>query len=131
MSTRPLIKPYSVITVGNMASASITSSVTIIQSLSMLSYAYSWSGTSPVGTIKVQVSNDYSVDPAGAVKNSGTWNDMTFTSAGSSVSSLAVSGNTGNGFIDMSNLSGYALRTVYTKTSGTGTLQCVLNAKVA
>lgn len=131
MSSRPLIKPHTVINSGDMSAASITSDVTIIQQLSMISYGYSWTGTSPVGTIAVQVSNDYAIDAGGTVSNAGTWNALYFSSAGSSVASVAVTGNTGNGFIDLTKLAGYAIRTVYTKTSGTGTLQCKLNAKVA
>lgn len=130
MAFRPELKPYSVIENGNMA-GSITSDVTIIQKISMLSYSYSWSGSSPAGSISVQVSNDYSIDAQGAVKNSGTWNTLTFLSGGSAVTSVAVSGNTGNGFIDLFQTGAYAIRTVYTRVSGTGTLQALINGKVA
>ena len=130
MSSRPFLKPFAVVTNGDM-SGSITSAVTIVQQLSMISYGYSWSGTSPVGTISIQASNDYSVDAGGTVKNAGTWNTLTVESGGSAVSSVALTGNTGNGLIDVVQTAGYALRTVYTRTSGTGTLQVIVNAKVA
>lgn len=130
MSIRPEIKPYPVILNGSMA-GNITSSVTIIQKLSMISYGLSWAGTTPVGTIQVQVSNDYSIDATGETANAGTWNAITFSSAGLLVSSIPITGNTGNGFIDIDQIAAYAIRVVYTRTSGTGTLQCVLNAKVA
>lgn len=130
MSIRPEIKPYPVILNGSMA-GNITSSVTIIQKLSMISYGLSWIGTTPVGTIQVQVSNDYSIDATGETANAGTWNAITFSSAGLLVSSIPITGNTGNGFIDIDQIAAYAIRVVYTRTSGTGTLQCVLNAKVA
>ena len=129
MSSRPFLKPFSVVTDGDM-SDNITSDVTIIQQLSMISYAYSWSGTSPVGTIKVQVSNDYSIDAGGAVKNAGTWTTLTIDNGGTAVTSIALTGNTGNGVIDLVETAGYALRTVYTRTSGTGTLNVVVNGKV-
>ena len=129
MSSRPLLRPYSVITDGSMSAASITSAVTIVQQLSSISYGFSWSGTSPVGTIKVQASNDYSIDSAGAVLNAGTWTTLDLSYGGSTVSSVPVTGNTGNGMVDV--VSGaYALRVLYTKTSGVGTLQCKINAKV-
>jgi hypothetical protein len=129
VSSRPLLRPYSVITDGNMASATITSSVTIVQQISSVSYAFSWSGTTPVGTIKVQASNDYAIDPSGAVTNSGNWITLDLTYGGSTVSSVPVTGNTGAGMVDIVT-GAYALRALYTKTSGTGTLQCKINAKV-
>jgi hypothetical protein len=129
MSSRPLIAPFKVITNGDM-SANITSKVSIISNISMLSYAYSWAGSSPVGTITVEVSNDYTVNGAGTVSNAGTWTALTFVSAGSVVSSLAVSGNTGTGFIDIDAISAYAIRTKYNFTSGTGTLQATVAGKV-
>lgn len=130
MSSRPLIKPHSVITDGSMA-GNITSDVTIIQQVSVMSYGYSWAGTSPVGTMSVQVSNDYSIDPGGAVLNAGTWTTMDLIYGGATVTSVPVTGNTGNGMIDLGLIGTYAIRTVYTRTSGTGTLQCKINAKVA
>jgi len=96
----------------------------------MLAYSYSWVGSTPVGTITVQVSNDYSLNPVGAVLNAGTWNNLIFNVGGTPTSSIAVSGNTGNGFLDIQ-LGGYAIRTVYTKGSGTGTLQATIAGKVS
>lgn len=130
MAYRPEIKPHSVITDGDM-SGSITSDVTIIQKMSMLSFAYSWTGSSPSGSISIQMSNDYALDAKGDVANSGTWNTITFLSSGSAVTSVAVSGNTGNGFIDIFQTGAYAVRTVYTRVSGSGTLQAVVSGKVA
>ncbi len=131
MSSRPLLSPQSVITNGDMSTATLTSLVTIIQNISMLSYAVSWSGSTPVGTITVEVSNDYSQNVNGSVRNAGTWTALTFSVSGSTASSLPVSGNTGTGFIDIDQLGAYAVRLKYTKVSGTGTLQSVINGKVA
>ena len=139
MSTRPQIKPYQVIpnaaaSPANSSSmgASITSAPTILSNLSMLSYQYVWSaGSSPVGAISLQFSNDYSVDAQGNTLNAGTWTTATFLSAGSAVTSVAVSGNSGNGVIDVDATGVWAARTVYTRTSGTGTLVVTLNAKVS
>lgn len=130
MSTREKLRPYSVITSGNIA-GSLTSSPTVIQGISMLSYSYSWTGSTPVGAISIQVSNDYALNPDGSVQNAGTWNTITFTLSGSSVTSAPVSGNTGNGFIDIDQSGAYAIRTVYTRTSGTGTLQAIICGKVS
>lgn len=130
MSTRPYLSPESVITNGDM-SGNITSSVTILQQKTVFSYGFSWSGTVPVGTLSLQFSNDYSLNAAGAVKNAGTWTTATFSVSGVPASSIAVSGSPGTAFIDVTKTGAYAMRTVYTRTSGTGTLQCLLTAKVS
>ncbi len=131
MSSRPQFNPAPVITNGNMASASLTSAVTIIQKLSMISYGVSWTGSTPIGTLQVQVSNDYKQDASGVVSVAGTWNTMTLNYQGMAVTSIPVTGNTGSAFIDIEETAGYAIRLVYTKTSGTGTLQATVNGKVA
>lgn len=113
------------ITDGNLANASITSEVTILQTISKLSYTFSWVGSSPVGTIDVQVSNDYRQNGQGAVSNPGTWNSLTLSATPS------ISGNTGNGVIEIESLASYAIRVVYTRASGTGTVQCQIVGKVA
>lgn len=130
MSTRPQLKPFSVITNGVMAS-NITSLPTIISNLTLIGYGLSWSGTSPIGTVSVQVSNDFSLNAEGAIANAGTWTTMTVNYRGSAVTTVPVSGNTGNGFIDIDASGAYAMRLIYTAGSGSGSLQCLVNAKVA
>lgn len=131
MSSRPLIKPISVITNGNMASASLTSLVTIMTNVSMLSYALSWTGSTPIGTISVQGSNDYTQNAEGGAGNAGTWTTLVLSSSGTPTTSLPITGNTGTAAVDITATAFYALRLIYTKTSGTGTVQCVAAAKVA
>lgn len=125
MASRPIFTPHSVITNGNMAT-SLTSEVTIIQNLSMISYSSVWTaGATPVGVISVQVSNDYSQNADGTVRNAGTWNTLTLSAP------TNVSGNTGNGFIDIDANAAYAMRLIYTRTSGSGILNVIVNGKVA
>jgi hypothetical protein len=124
MASRPLAKPYSVVTNASMAST-ITSTPTIIDQLSMISYEVSWSGTAPVGTISVQASNSYSQNIDGSVKNAGNWNTLTLSQT------PVITGNTGSGFIDIDQMAGYAIRLVYTPTSGTGVMNVIVAAKVA
>ena len=124
MASRSILPPFPVISNGNM-SGSLISDVTILQHLSMLSYDISWSGSSPVGVISVQVSNSYALNPDGSVKNAGSWTTLTLSSP------TNVSGNTGNGFIDIDATAGYACRLVYTRTSGSGSLNVIVNGKVA
>ncbi len=130
MSTRPHLAPYPVIVNGSM-SGDLVSDVTIIQKISMLSYSYSWTGSSPMGDISVQVSNDYALNPDGTEQNAGTWTTITFNSGGSAVTFVTISGNSGTGFIDIDQIGAYAIRTIYTSTSGTGVLQCLINGKVS
>lgn len=124
MSSRNNYPPYPVINKGDM-SADIVSAVTIIQPMSLASYSYSWTGASPVGVITVQVSNDFSQNLDGSVKNAGTWNTLPLSS------STNITGNSDVGFIDIDAQGGHALRTVYTRTSGTGTLTATVSSKVS
>lgn len=130
MSTRTNFPPQKVITSGDMSATTITSSATILRSMSGCSYTFSWSGTSPVGTLSVEVSNDYSLNPDGSVNNAGTWNPLTLNVSGTFVASIPVSGNTGKGAINVSEIEFWAIRTVYTKASGTGTLTAWFMGKV-
>lgn len=124
MSSRPQAAPFSVITNGSMA-GNITSTPTIIQKLSMIGYDISWTGTAPVGVMSVQVSNTFSENADGTVKNAGNWTTLTLSTT------PAVSGATGSGFIDVDATGAYAIRLVYTRTSGTGILNAVITAKVS
>lgn len=124
MSSRPLKGPYPVIVNGDM-SGNITSAVTIINNMSMLSYDISWAGTAPVGVMSVQVSNTYSQNADGTVRNAGNWTTLELSHV------PTVSGSTGNGFIDIDAIGAYAVRLVYTRTSGTGLMQAYLAGKVS
>lgn len=130
MSTRSNLRPQPVIVNGNM-SGSITSAPTILQSLTVGVYTYSWAGTTPIGTVSVEISNDYSLHQDGTVNNPGTWIQIFFTLNGSTVVNAApLTGNSGEGAIEFTS-GAYAIRTKYNRTSGTGTLQAVINGKVS
>lgn len=124
MASRPVLTPFQVITNGSMA-GNLTSAVTIVDNLSMIGYDISWTGTSPVGTMSVQISNTYKQNAQGGVLNAGNWTTISLSSP------TAVSGNTGNGFIDIDATGAYAIRLVYTRTSGTGTMNATIAAKVS
>lgn len=128
MSSRPIIapSPQPLVNNGDM-SGDITSPVSIIQMLPGISYDVSWSG-SPVGVFQVQVSNSYSKDPAGNVKNAGTWTILPTTAFAGTYP--VPSGSASNGFLDVVGTEAYAIRLVYVRTSGTGSLTVVAAAKV-
>ncbi len=130
MSTRTSLRPKT-LPVIDMSQSSTASSPTILQGLSMISYAVSWTGTTPVGTLALEISNDYSLDPDGSVANTGTWNIAPITIDGIIETSASISGNTGNGFIDVTATSAYAARLLYTRGSGSGTMTIVVAGKVA
>jgi len=130
LSTRTTLRPQVVINAGDM-SGNITSAPTILQSLTLVNYSVTWTGTSPVGTLAVQASSDYALTGGGAVANAGTWNTLPLDLAGASVTSIPISGNTGNGMVDIDGLGAYAIRLVYTAGSGTGTMSATINGKVS
>lgn len=124
MSSRPIFSPYQVLTSGDMSQAVIHSAVTIIQNLSMVSYDISWTGSTPIGVLTVEISNTYNQNADGTVKNAGNWTPLTLSQV------VNVSGNTGGAFIDVESIAGYAIRLTYTRTSGTGSMNATVNGKV-
>lgn len=124
MSSRPLYQPQPVIVNGNMT-IPLTSLVTVISNLSMMSYQFSWAGTAPSGTVDIQTSNDYSTNSDGTVKNPGTWASLPLSTV------PTISGNTGDGIIDIDQLGTYAIRAIYTPISGVGALNATFKGKVS
>lgn len=122
---------FQTITNGNMASASVTSSVSNIQFVDDVGYQFNFTG-SPVGTIAIQVSADYSQDELGNVTNAGNWIPLTLTYWNGSVFTTSTSIPTSVGspvYLDLALLSASWIRSVYTKTSGTGTINAFITAK--
>ena len=99
------------ITAGDMNAATITGVGQDFQHAGNICALASWTGTAPVGTLKLQGSAD-----------GVTWADVPSAT-------LAISGNSGAGMIPVSNIGFLFVRAVYTKTSGTGTLSVVLTGK--
>lgn len=130
MSTRTVLRPHPVIVNGDM-SGDLVSDVTILQSLSGASYEISWSGSSPVGTVSVQVSDTYSLNPDGTEANAGIWTSVYMNVNGVASQTIAVSVNTGSIFADVTKTIAYAIRVIYTRVSGTGTMQATVSGKVA
>jgi hypothetical protein len=103
--------------------STVTSLPTILQTNGKCSYDISWTGT-PVGTFNVQVSNTYSQNADGTVRNAGNWTTLTLSSP------TTTTGSAGNGFIDIDATGAYAVRLQYVPTSSTGTLNATIAGKV-
>lgn len=114
---------------GNSMAANITSSPIVLLYMYACSFAFLWTGTSPVGTVSIQGSNDFSQNANGTVLNAGTWDTLTLNYGGSAVTSVPISGNSGNGIIDVVATGVYAIRFIYTATSGTGNITVTSFAK--
>lgn len=97
---------------------SITGSVVGIQYLDNVAIQMEFTG-SPVGTLAVQGSVNYAQNAQGTVTNTGNW--ITFTT-----SAVAAAGDV---LFDLNQLSFPWIRVIYTRSSGTGTLDGYISAK--
>ncbi len=109
----------------------ITSEATVLQSLSLAGYGISWGTSTAVGTVSVQVSNDYTLSATGQDGDAGTWTTIPFDYNGATVTSIPVTGSSGTGFLNIAKIAAYACRLVYTYTSGSGTLNATITGKVS
>lgn len=119
------------ITNGDMSATSLTSTVSSIEFVDDVGIQFNWTG-SPVGTFQVQVSIDYSQDTEGNVQNTGHWTPLIFTYWNGATFTTTADIPTSVGspiYLDMALLSAPWIRYVYTKVSGTGTLQGYITYK--
>ena len=126
------LRQFQSITSGDMSTVSITSAVTSIQWLDNVGIQLNFSG-SPVGTFAVQVSADYAQDTEGNVQNPGHWIPLvlTYFISGGFTSDTSVPTSVGSPiYLDLNQLSAPWIRVVYTKGSGTGTLNAFITAKL-
>lgn len=113
MGRKNVVRSFKMIDAGNLASA-ITSTVVNVINLDQASIHIEWAGTAPVGTFTVEARNGeedswYALDMGGAISISGAsgdhqlvFNQMPFTD----------------------------IRLVYAATSGTGSVDAFISAKV-
>lgn len=108
----------------------LTSLVTLLPQLTRGSFQVVWSaGATPVGDLYLQGSDDYALDPGGTVQNAGTWTNMDVSVAGATVSAVPISGDSGSAIIEFTT-GVNAIRLFYDRSSGSGTLNGKINAKV-
>lgn len=121
MPVKNFLPPNLIVDDGDMTQATITSDVTDIRYLDNISIQCIFTGT-PTGSFALEGSLDY-YKINGAVQNTGTWTPITLSST------PAASGSAGNILLDLNQLSFPYIRIVYTKTSGTGTLNVYISGK--
>jgi hypothetical protein len=99
-----------------------SSTATNVLNLDNASIQVIWSGGgTPVGTITIEATN---IDPDLPSFDSTT-DYVTLTLSGT----IAVSGNSGNHSIILEEMPFYAIRLIYTSTSGTATMSAYLSSK--
>lgn len=133
MSRKSNLKQFTTIKNGAMTGTSVlTSSVTAITVLDNVGYQFDFTG-SPVGNFQVQISGNYNQDEVGNVLNTGTWVPVVFTYYNGTAFVTSANIPTSSGtpiYLDLTQLSAPFIRCVYTNTSGTGTLNATVSAKM-
>lgn len=127
------LRQFQTITSGDMSTVSITSAVTCIQWLDNVGIQFNWTGA-PVGNFSVEVSADYAQDTEGNVTNAGHWAPLTLTylsGPNTFTSGTSIPSSVGSPiYLDLNQLSAPWIRQVYTKTSGSGTLDAFITCKM-
>lgn len=100
--------------------ADITSSAINVVNLDNIGLQYIWTGT-PTGTFHVQVSCD-------GVWNGTVWTGTTWTTL-TIASEPTPAGSASNFYLDINQIGAPALRTIYTRSGGTGTAQVWVSGK--
>ena len=95
-----------------------TSESTNVLNLDKASIQVNWSGTSPVGVLEIEATNQ---DPE---NSSSVWRSLDLGAV------VNISGNTGEHDIILNEIPFWAIRLKYTSTSGTGSLNATLTMKV-
>lgn len=114
---------YKLLSAASMA-ANITSAATNIQHLDNIGIQANIVSGSPTGVIQVQVSADYAEDTEHNVLDAGHWVDL--TPAQQSI----TAGSPAQTYFDLNQLSSPWVRVVYTRTSGSGSLDVFITAKM-
>lgn len=122
MSRKSVLKKYQIISAGDMSQASITSAVTTIDLLDDIAIQLNFTGA-PIGTFQVQISTDYAQDTFGNVTVAGNWIPYPLAPA------PVAAGSANQIMVYLELVPPSYIRTVYTKTSGTGTLNAFISGK--
>lgn len=118
MGRKNVIKTHRIFDAQSIAST-VTSDITNVINLDQASIFISWTGSSPVGVLTVEATND---DPSQNIPVA-TWRSLDFGSA------INISGNSGSHDLIFNELPFAAIRIKYTATSGAGNLTATISAK--
>lgn len=118
-STKRTIPPYPIINSGSMA-GNLLSSETNVLGMDYSLLVLEWDGTSPVGVVNVEVLKERR-------NNIEVWEAVDF--GGVTGTDIPISGNTGSHQVLFNQLPFEKMRTRYTRTSGTGTLDAFITVK--
>jgi hypothetical protein len=110
--TRRFIQPFQVAENWNMLTSTSSAGIDI-SNVDDISIVYSWTGSSPVGTLFVQVRNGETCP----------WTSLDIAPPAS------IATNSGSNNIQITNVSFQGLRLTYTASSGSGTLNAWLTGK--
>lgn len=116
-----LLNPVHIITAQSLGT-STTSAPVEVKLQDNIGVQLHWTGA-PVGAFTFQVSMDYRQDQEGNVVNAGNWVTMPVSPA------IAAAGSADDAYVDLNQISAPYMRIVYTRTSGTGTLDAYVNGK--
>ena len=119
---KPILDQSKLIEAGDMSS-DVISKVQDIKYLDNVGVQLKWSGN-PVGRFDVQVSANHQQDIYGNVIKPGDWVSITLSPT------INANGAPDVAYIDISEISSLYLRVKYTRTSGTGALDCIAIAKM-
>lgn len=114
---------FKIISAGAMV-GDLVSAVTSIQFLDNVGIQANIISGTPTGVLQVQVSADYAQTTEGGVTNAGHW--VSLTPAQQSI----TAGAPAQTYFELTGLSAPWVRLIYTHTSGTGSLDAFITAKM-
>lgn len=116
-----LLKPFKLLSATSMG-ANITSAAVEIALQDNIGIQLHWTGT-PSGTFDVQISADHLQDMEGNIQVPGNWVSLALSPA------IIASGAADDAYIDLNQMSARYVRLVYTRSAGTGSLDCTVMGK--
>lgn len=124
MAAKTFLKPFKVLSSGDMSQDSLTSEITSVQGVDNIAYQFIFTGN-PIGVFTIEVSADYApgTGPNSAPANPGHWDPLPITPA------MVAAGTDGSVFVDLNQMGCPYIRAVYTRTSGSGSLDMIITAK--
>jgi hypothetical protein len=121
LGRKTVMKPHKVIDAGDM-SGDLTSDTSNIETVDDVAYLVEWSGTSPVGEMKVDVRNR--MFGTSGEEEFTSWVELSFPGV------MTVSGNSGSMQIELRAPNASQIRLRYVSDSGDGTMNATITGKV-